>query len=205
MKAIVIALMLVLSSAVQANVSSGQADGLPWRAVSQQGHKGLVVEFFSFSCGYCMQADQMILSWAKTFPGQFKFEQVPVVFTDDDIAMAMAFYAVQQVAPTQLGELKNALFLRMTMSQGMRLEQTELLRMVGRARVPMKAYLDAISSESVRKAVKRAAEMSSSYKIDTTPSLAVGGRYVTHAGYTGGNYETLLQLVSGLMSREMGM
>lgn len=205
MKAILVALMLVLSTSAHANASSAQADGLPWRTVTQQAHKGLVVEFFSFGCGYCMQADQMILSWAKTFPRQFKFEQIPVVFTDDDIKMAMAYYAVQKVAPAKLEEFKSALFLRMTMGQGVRIEQQELLRMVAKARVPMDAYIDALGTDAVRNAVKRAAGMTSEYKIDTTPSMAVGGRYVTHAGYTGGNYETLLQLVAGLMSREMGM
>lgn len=202
MKKLVLALSLALMA--PAPVMAVDSMGLPWKAVSRQEDRKRVLEFFMFTCRFCMQSDEMFMEWGRTLPRSMTFEQVPVITNKNDFNVAMAYYAVKQSEPQRLEAFKQALFRRAALA-GISGNSTDsvldALRESGASRA---RFLEAVASPTVREATERAARLSAEYQIEMTPTVVVAGKYLFHAGYTGGNYEMLIQLGNGLVSREIG-
>ena len=58
----------------------------------------------------------------------------------------------------------------------------------------------AAADKQTQNRIARAMLLVRRYRVTATPFFAVGGRYTTHAGFTGGDYRVLVQLMNGLVS-----
>lgn len=188
----------------QGEGQAGQQMVTPWKDVNLPADRRKVYQFFMFSCGYCMQSDAMFVQWARTLPRAFSFEQIPVITNDIDLSAAMAFYAVAMVAPHRVEAFKDQMYRLMTLSGGRGISKKEIFDAAMTAGVNGDRLYQALMSKQVSAATKRAVDLREAYSVEHTPTLGIAGRYVSHAGFTGGNYDMLLQLGNGLVSREMG-
>ena len=99
---------------------------------------------------------------------------------------------------------KSNMYRWMTLSNGFGVSHATIGEIVKSSGIPLGKFAEAMKSKKVKDSSRRAAMLAIEYAVDHTPTLVVGGKYLFHAGYTNGNYETLLQLANGLVSREMG-
>lgn len=177
----------------------------PWISVSVPADRSKVYQFISFTCSFCMQTDGMFMEWGSDLPGSLSFEQVPLISTERDIQAALAYYAVREIRPEVLNSFKHDLYRAAAFNPGLNNWNELAVALAERNGIPQKLFKRAVSTKTVKDLTMRAVQLHATYKVDMTPTLAIAGKYVIHAGITNGDYGMLVQLANGLVSRELGV
>lgn len=170
----------------------------PYLAVGPyEGDRHRVYMFLSYECPYCEQTWYGLGQWGSTLPEPFRFVYVPVYTGNKrSDAAATGYYVVRDLAPSRIGE-----YNRLAFDTARRAKTADdyigVLRRMGFGREAVKASL---AKQQTRDRIARAMMLVRNYRITATPFFAVGGRYTTHAGFTNGNYQMLVQLLNGLVS-----
>lgn len=162
-----------------------------------------VFMFFLYTCPFCAQYAESFETWGKTIPKPVLFVPVPLMI-DDPVALsaAAAYYVARGLAPDRLAEFEGRAYDLGQRHDPMPTAKDfpQILYGMGLQR---DAVLSALRSPETRDRLLRGAALARRYRVSVTPDFGVGGRYTTNANYTGGNYETLVQLLNGLISRAM--
>ena len=168
----------------------------PPQPVDVQGKSVEVVEFFWYGCPHCYNLEPLIEAWAKKLPPDVQFKRIPAVFNERWAHDAAIFYTFEAMAV--LDKLHRPFFdaihrdhLRTDNQQAM----TEWLQKNG---VDPKKFYDTMKSFSVQSKTRRAVQLTTAYKIDGTPAMAVQGRF-TVSTEQGRSREGLLDTVSYLV------
>jgi thiol:disulfide interchange protein DsbA len=161
-----------------------------------QGKSVEVVEFFWYGCPHCYNLEPLIEAWAKKLPPDVQFKRIPAVFNERWAHDAAIFYTFEAMGV--LDKLHRPFFdaihrdhLRTDNQQAM----TEWLQKNG---VDPKKFYDTMKSFSVQSKTRRAVQLTTAYKIDGTPAMAVQGRF-TVSTEQGRSREGLLDTVSYLV------
>lgn len=162
-----------------------------------------VFMFFLYTCPFCAQYAQSLESWGKTMPKPMLFVPVPLMI-DDPVALsaAAAYYVARSLVPDRMADFEGFAY---TAGQQHYPAPTpvDFPQILYRMGLQRNAVLTALHSQETRDRLQRAAALARRYRINVTPDFGVGGRFVTNANYTGGNYDTLVQLLNGLVSKVM--
>jgi thiol:disulfide interchange protein DsbA len=168
----------------------------PPQPVDVQGKSVEVVEFFWYGCPHCHNLEPLIEAWAKKLPPDVQFKRIPAVFNERWAHDAAIFYTFEAMGV--LDKLHRPFFdaihrdhLRTDNPQAM----TEWLQKNG---VDPKKFYDTMKSFSVQSKTRRAVQLTTAYKIDGTPAMAVQGRF-TVSTEQGRSREGLLDTVSYLV------
>lgn len=136
-----------------------------------------VIEFFSYLCPHCYSFDPVLMPWVAKLPKDTQFRRVPAMFSDDYANAARAYYALEAIG--ELKRLHTALFDAVHTGAKLRVaNEAALTDWVGKQGVDTKKFTAAYRSFSVETNLKRAAQLTESYRIDGVPSIAVNGKYV---------------------------
>jgi thiol:disulfide interchange protein DsbA len=136
-----------------------------------------VIEFFSYLCPHCYRFEPTLKPWVKKLPKDTQFRRVPAMFSDDYAQAARAYYALEAIGEVE--RLHTALFD--AVHTGSRLKvgnEAALTEWLGKQGVDTKKFAAAYRSFSVDGKLKRAAQLTQTYKIEGVPSMAVNGKYV---------------------------
>ena len=175
----------------------------PPQPVENDGKKIEVVEFFWYGCPHCYNLEPVLETWLKKLPPDAQFRRIPAVFNERWAHDATIFYTFEALGV--LERLHRPFFdaihrdhLRTDSQQAM----TEWLAKNG---VDPKKFFETMKSFGVQSKTKRAIQLTTAYKIDGTPAMAVQGRYTVSAEQ-GGSREGMLDTVSYLidLSRKSG-
>ncbi|MDT8840312.1 thioredoxin domain-containing protein [Paraburkholderia fungorum] len=162
-----------------------------------------VFMFFLYTCPFCAQYAQSLESWGKTIPKPMLFVPVPLM-VDDPVALsaAAAYYVARSLVPDRMAEFEGFAYAagQQHYPAPTPVDFPQILYRMGLQRT---AVLAALHSPETRERLLRAAALARRYRVKVTPDFGVGGRFVTNANYTGGNYDTLVQLLNGLVSKVM--
>jgi thiol:disulfide interchange protein DsbA len=168
----------------------------PPQPLDVQGKSVEVVEFFWYGCPHCYNLEPLIEAWAKKLPPDVQFKRIPAVFNERWAHDAAIFYTFEAMGV--LDKLHRPFFdaihrdhLRTDNQQAM----TEWLQKNG---VDPKKFYDTMKSFSVQSKTRRAVQLTTAYKIDGTPAMAVQGRF-TVSTEQGRSREGLLDTVSYLV------
>lgn len=159
---------------------------------------GKVLLFFSYSCSYCQRLDPGFAGWGTTLPPRFIFERVPVVTASNDyVVLASAHYAAAMVAPE-----KHEIFVRALYDAVATYGATPqaVAQAVAVANIDKKKFTDAMKSQAISKKVDEAYRLTRKYKVDSTPALAIAGRFSIDMEKTNGEPKAMVQLANGLIS-----
>jgi thiol:disulfide interchange protein DsbA len=138
-----------------------------------------VIEFFWYGCPHCYTLEPLIEDWLKKLPNDAVFRRVPAVFSERWAKDAAIFYALE--ATGNLERLHRPLFDAIH-RDGLRTDQGQALgQWLTKHGVDTKKFDEAGRSFGVQSKVRRAAQLSSAYRIDGTPAMAVHGRYTVGA------------------------
>ena len=136
-----------------------------------------VLEFFSYLCPHCYAFEAPLKPWVKKLPKDVQFRRVPAMFSDDYAQAARAYYALEAIG--ELERLHSALFDAVHTGTRLRItNEAALTEWMGKQGIDTKKFTAAYRSFSVESKLKRAAQLTQTYKIDGVPSMAVNGKYV---------------------------
>lgn len=156
-----------------------------------------VIEFFMWPCLHCYTLEPELQSWAARSEDVVALTHVPVIFSPQSEMLARAFYAAEALGKG--GEM-HAAFYEEIHARGNPLPSREsLARFFARFGIDATAFAAAFDSPAVGRRVREAAALAREYRIDSTPTLVIAGRYSTNPGLAG---DHMLAVVDQLVADE---
>jgi len=138
-----------------------------------------VVELFWYGCIHCYNLEPHVEAWLKTLPPDVRFVRLPAVFNERWAHDAALYYAFEALGLVE--RLHRPLFDAIHRER-LRTDNIEALRQwLQRQGVEADRVLETMRSFGVQARVRRAAQLTSAYRIDGTPAMAVHGRYTVSA------------------------
>jgi len=151
-----------------------------------------VLEFFWYGCIHCYNLEPKLETWLKSKPADVAFRRVPAVLSDRWGHDAAVFYTFEALGV--LDKLHRPFFDAIHM-QRLRSDNMPVLNAwLEKQGVDPKKFDAAARSFGVQSKVKRAIRLTSDYRIEGTPAMAVHGRYTIGAS------ETMLDTVNQLVA-----
>jgi thiol:disulfide interchange protein DsbA len=174
----------LLKPAVPTNVAPGKVE---------------VVEVFWYACGHCYALEPKIEAWErKGKPANVQVVRMPAVWNDLLKTHARLFYTIEVLGRPEL----NAEAFREINVRGNRLDTPEKIEAFFTSRGVSKAdFQKTFSGFAVESKLARAADLNKRYRIASTPTVIVNGKYVTDVGMAGGE-DKLFELINTLAARE---
>ncbi|WP_417277208.1 thiol:disulfide interchange protein DsbA/DsbL [Castellaniella sp.] len=141
-----------------------------------------VLEFFAYTCPHCAKIEPLVEKWRKTLPDTVVFKGVPVAFNASMKDLQKLYYALDALGRLDL----HATVFKAIHENGEKLfTADEITDWIVTQGVDRQAFTDVFNSFGVETKIKRATELAKAYRIDGTPSFAIGGQYVTSPSHTG--------------------
>jgi len=146
-----------------------------------------VIEFFWYRCPHCYNLEPILVAWLKELPPDVEFHRIPAIFNDEWARDARIFFALQ--ATGDLARVHSRLFDAIHPHGGVRLKGDAYMKWVaqwlGKNGTDLAKYDAALHSFSVETNLKRAMQLTRSYKIDGVPAIGVQGRWLVSASMVG--------------------
>ncbi len=173
-----------LRPAVPTNVAPGKAE---------------VVVVFWYACGHCYLLEPKLAAWEKKGkPANVQLVRMPAMWNDVVKTHARLFYTIEVLNKPQLHDEA----FREINVRGNRLETPEKIEAFLTARGVSKAdFQKTFTGFAVESKLARAADLNKRYRITSTPTVVVNGRYVTDAGMAGSE-DKLFEVINALAARD---
>jgi protein dithiol oxidoreductase (disulfide-forming) len=139
-----------------------------------------VLEFFWYGCIHCYNLEPKIETWLKSLPKDVEFRRVPAVFNERWGLDASIFYAFEALG--LLDKLHRPLFDAIHRDRLRTDKWPEVSAWLEKRGVDPKKFETTVKSFGVQSKTRRAVRMTTAYKIDGTPAMAVHGRYTVPSG-----------------------
>jgi protein dithiol oxidoreductase (disulfide-forming) len=143
-----------------------------------------VVYFFYYGCTWCYQFEPYVADWMKNKPTDVSFRRVPALRTSKWITLTRAFYAYEVL--DLLPRLHAATFRAFHREEVNLQSESTLFDWVEKQGVDRKRFEEVFQSEAVTARVMNSQALTNAFEVESTPSIAVDGRYLTSSGMTGG-------------------
>ncbi len=148
-----------------------------------------VAYFFYYGCQWCFQFEPLIAEWLKQKPVDVSFRRIPALRNTRWITLTRAFYTFQALG--LLPKLHAKAFNAFHRDEVNLQSEGELFDWVARQGVDRKQFEEVFHSDAVTARMMESRTLTHAFQIDSTPSVAVDGRYVTNSGMTGGTAQLL--------------
>lgn len=158
-----------------------------------------VVEVFWYACGHCYLLEPRLEAWEKKGKAPYvEVVRLPAVWNEVLKTHARLFYTIEILGKPQL----NAEAFREINVRGNRLDTPDKIEAFFTSRGVAKAdFQKAFSGFAVESKLARAVDLNKRYRITSTPTVIVNGKYVTDASMAGGE-EQLFQVINALAAKE---
>ena len=151
----------------------------------------VVTEFFAYTCPHCLQFEPYMIEWSKNLPENVKFEMSPVAWQKVLEPFVRAYYVIQALGRSDLHQkfFENVVYQEDPINFENPAEDIKAIMV--KNNVDPKQWDKLYRSFSVGNSVKKAEYAWQAFNIDSTPMVAVGGRYVTGPHLVGNRRETI--------------
>jgi protein dithiol oxidoreductase (disulfide-forming) len=143
-----------------------------------------VVYFFYYGCQWCFRFEPVIAEWLKQKPIDVSFQRIPALRNTRWITLTRAYYAFDMLG--LLPKLHAKAFNAFHRDDVNLQSEGALFDWVARQSVDRKRFEEAFRSDEVTAHMMDSRALTDAFQIESTPSVAVDGRYVTNSGITGG-------------------
>ncbi len=144
-----------------------------------------VIEFFSYACPHCAAFEPTLEAWAKKLPADAVLHRVPAPFLMNAENFMKTYYALETM--NQVAALQRKIFSAVHVEHQRLDKPADIAALVGKNGVDATKFLDVFNSFSVATSVARAKKLATAAKLDSVPTLLVGGRYMTSPSLAGGS------------------
>ncbi len=138
-----------------------------------------VLEFFWYGCPHCHHLEPHVEEWAKKLPSDVVFRRVPAIFNQNWEAAARVHYALEAMG--QLERLHKPFFDAIHKDNLKYSAASQMEAWLSKNGVSPEKYNATAKSFAVESKVRRAVQLTNSFKFDGVPAIAVQGRYVVAA------------------------
>jgi hypothetical protein len=159
----------------------------PDMQVNTDKENNIIRYFFDFSCVYCYSMQDFMQVWSSTVHDKYTFIYHHVVTEDIQYyikASAMTFVANTDIPQSQ----KNIFMSHMFRHIGKVKDEKQLIRLVKEAvadvGLDVQEAMLFILSEEAKQIYKSQASLQQTANIQITPSILIGGEFMTHLGVT---------------------
>jgi thiol:disulfide interchange protein DsbA len=166
------------------------------------GAKVEVIEFFSYGCPHCGTLQPGLHAWLKKKPADVDFQRFPVVFQDQWLPLAKAYYTFDVMG---LVDKTHYAFFR-AIHDERTLDVRNLLRdpnplydWVAKQGVDRKKFIGVYTSFGIATQANRSIERPANYQVTSTPTLVVDGKYLTSPSMAG-SYERVFPVLDQLIA-----
>jgi len=143
-----------------------------------------VVYFFYYGCTWCYQFEPYISDWLKTKPTDVSFRRIPALRSSKWITLTRAFYAYE--ALDLLPRLHAATFRAFHREEVNLQSESTLFDWIEKQGVDRKRFEEVFHSDAITTRMTNSRTLTNAFEVESTPSVAVDGRYLTSSGMTGG-------------------
>lgn len=183
-----------------------QQNGLPYLEVGRpiNDDHGVVREFFMYTCQHCYSANETMTAWGKSLPHAMRYEMTPAVTgSPSSLTGAFMFYLVQQAAPERLELFNQKVFDAIHARNAAPDSLSTYMQAAQRAGISAGRIKAAWATGIAQQKARKASDLLAAYGINSTPSLAIGGKYVINPEVTGGNYEQFIELANAVVTKTL--
>jgi thiol:disulfide interchange protein DsbA len=124
----------------------------------------------------------MLKVWLKSAPKDIEFRRMPTVFRESWLPLTHTYYALESIGV--LEKIHDDVFDAVHQKNVKLGDREVLLEWAGRKGVEAKKLGEAYDSFAVQTKTRRAVQLTRAYGITGTPSVVVGGRYLTGPSMT---------------------
>ncbi len=173
-----------LKPAVPTNVAPGKVE---------------VVEVFWYACGHCYVLEPRLDAWSRNGKAPYvELVRMPAVWNDLLKLHARLFYTIEVLGKPAL---HNEAFREINV-RGNRLDTPEKIEAFLTARGVSKAdFQKTFTGFAVESKLARATDLNKRYRIASTPTVVVNGKYVTDISMAGGE-DQLFQTINALAAKD---
>ncbi len=180
----------LLVPAAQAQTDTGQYVTLDPAQPSDTTGKIEVLEFFAYTCSHCNAIEPMVEAWAKTLPKNVVFKPVPVAFNASMADLQKLYYSLESMNRL---DLHSEVFKAIHNDHQRIFDAKAIIDWVVGKGVDRKAFEDVFNSFGIKSKIMRADELAKAYNVEGTPTIAIGGKYVTSPSMTKSYEATITQ------------
>jgi thiol:disulfide interchange protein DsbA len=149
-----------------------------------------VLEFFSYACPHCSSLEPELEAWAAKLPPSVALRRVPVPFLANVDTFQRTYYALESLGLVESMQLK---IFQAVHAEHLRLERVEdVAALVGRNGGDAAKFVSVSKSFAVSASCSRAKKLTADYRIESVPSLAVQGQFITSPAQAGSNRAALV-------------
>jgi thiol:disulfide interchange protein DsbA len=148
-----------------------------------------VVYFFYYGCTWCYQFEPYIGDWLKNKPTDVSFRRIPALRSSKWITLTRAFYTYE--ALDLLPRLHAPTFRAFHRDEVNLQSESTLFDWVEKQGVDRKRFEEVFHSDAVTTRTINSRTLTDAFEVESTPSVAVDGRYLTSSGMTGGVAELM--------------
>ncbi len=158
-----------------------------------------VAEFFMYSCPACYNFEPFVEQWLGMKPDYVNFIRIPTVWNPAVRLHGQAYYAAEALG--RIEEMHAPFFREMHVNGNFLQTESAIAAFFEQFDVGEDEFASAFGSFAVHTKLQRADELTRRYRVASTPSIVVNGKYVTNASMAGG-YAQLMELVAELAAAE---
>jgi len=169
------------------------------QGVLGSGDKIEVVEFFSYGCPACFNAEPSMHAYSELVKDDVEFIRVPVSFNPQYETLARGYYAANALGVSEDAHI--ALFDALHVKRQNLYSTTALANFYAHYGVDKSAFKKTVKSFSVNSLIQRDKKFAQSYQVSGVPTVVVNGKYNT-GGRKAGNMVAWVQILDFLTEKE---
>ena len=173
----------------------------PAQPTSTSPGKVEVTEIFMFGCPGCFGFEPYIQAWLEQKPDYINFVRLPAQWSShpESPMHARAYYTAEALG--KLGEFEEDFFNEVHRKGNLLDTEAKLVAFFAAYGVDEAAFRSTFNSFAVNAKLKRAEELVQRYRVQSTPTVVVNGKYQT-VGRMAGSVEAWFAIIEELAARE---
>lgn len=191
--------MMLFSVALLAQAQRGNSPFVvidPPQATQTPG-KIEVLEFFQYGCPHCRAMEPLVAKWTPTLADDVVVRPIPVAFNAGMEAWQYLYYTLEAM---ERRDLQPAVFAAVQTERNPLNTRERVIDWAAKQGLDRERFASMYASFGVAAKVKRAQQLIQAYNVQSVPTFAVGGRYITSPALANGYGETL-QVADTLIAR----
>jgi thiol:disulfide interchange protein DsbA len=160
-----------------------------------------VFEIFSYGCIHCAQFQDRVDAWRKTLnTKKVEFSYLPSPYNSVDTLLARGYFAASTLGVVE--KTHHGMFQAIH-ERGVQVASlNDVIALYAQLGVPAEQFSKAIKDFFVETQLRRTYSLMLKYKIDSTPTLIVAGKYRITSDSAGGQ-EAMLKVADQLIAQEL--
>ena len=171
----------------------------PAQPTSTDAGKVEVAEVFMFGCGGCFNFEPHIQRWLGKKADYVNFVRIPAPWNAAAVVHARAYYTAEALGKVE--EIDGDFFNEIHTNRNMLETEAKLAALFAKHGVDEATFKNTFNSFAVNAKLKRAEDLVQRYRVESTPTVIVNGKYVTQ-GRQAGSYEAWFAIIDDLAARE---